>query len=166
MVFKAIFMEGHVPQGGACLSSFVIARKGNSILVGKMKISDVWIEKFLMGPNFAPKYAASNKYLLPARHLILGEHPSETARKIVSDMLLARGSKPKLLGVQSHLSGDTSNPDTCHWDVCFLYQTTLKGKVARPEWFSELDYVPLRSLHPENFTRGHGDVLKEQRLIK
>lgn len=159
-------MEGHVPQGGACLSSFVIARKGNSVLVGKMTKPETWVEKFLMGPEWAPKYAASGKYLLPARHMTLGEHPAETAEKIVNEMLLAKGSKPRLLGVQSHLSGDTSNPDTCHWDVCFVYGTTLKGKLTQPEWFSELEYVPLRSLHADDFTRGHGDILKEQGLIK
>jgi hypothetical protein len=165
LVFKAIFNENHVPKGGACLSSFVIARKGKSILVGKMAKPEMWVERFLVGPEWAPRYAASCKYLLPAQHLILGEHPSETASKIVGEMLLTKSEKPKLLGVQSHLSGDPADPDSGHWDVCFIYDARIVGKLSKPEWFSELGYVPLKSLKPGDFTRGHGDILAELGLI-
>ncbi len=42
----------------------------------------------------------------------------------------------------------------------------MKNKVGRPEWFSELWFVKPQDLTGDDFTRGHGDVLKEFGLLK
>jgi hypothetical protein len=36
MVKKAMFMPGHVPEGGACVSSFIVAEKEGSLILGKL----------------------------------------------------------------------------------------------------------------------------------
>jgi len=169
---KALFSKDNVPPGGTCLSSFVVVSNGQNILVGKMSRPEIWIERFLVGPTFAPVYAASGKYLLPARHLHWYESPLEAARSILMDQigLDVPESRISLVGVQSHVSGDINDEEEPpHWDICFLYRTQVTKSVAarlrRPEWFSELLFKPLGSLKQSDFTRGHGDILEKAGML-
>jgi len=164
---KSLFSETNVPPGGTCLSSFVVVSNGRGILVGKMARPEIWIERFLVGPKFAPVYVNSGKYILPARHLHWYESPLDAVYSILRDQvgLSAPRGKISLVNVQSHVSGDVSSEkEPPHWDICFLYRTQVSNKQAetlkRPEWFSELAFKSLRSLKQDHFTRGHGDVLK------
>jgi len=164
---KALFSQKNVPPGGTCLSSFVVVSNGRNILVGKMARPEIWVQRFLVGPTFAPVYAGSGKYVLPARHLHWYESPLEAALGVMRDQvgLDIPASKISLVDVQSHVSGDINDEEEPpHWDICFLYRTQVSNKQAetlkRPEWFSELAFKPLRSLKQDHFTRGHGDVLK------
>ena len=165
MVKKAMFMPGHVPEGGACVSSFIIAEKEGRVLVGKMKNPDIWVEKFLVGPNFAPKYAASGKWLLPASHLKFGESPDECARRVLKEQLLAGEQSCTLVGIQSHLSGDPGDVENAHWDLCIIYKALVAEPIRVPDWFSELRYVSAKDLKVCDFTRGHGDILERLGLI-
>ena len=167
-----MFNPQNVPPGGVCLSSFVLVRKGGSILVGKMARPEVWIERFFVGENFAPEYAGSNKYLLPARHLAWYESPLAAAADILQEQLKSRTTKKsiKLLDVQSHLRGDpNSKEQPAHWDICFVYETKLPanfaGQLKQLPWWRDLKFVPLSSLSASDFTRGHGDVLEEAGLL-
>ena len=166
MIKKALFMEGHVPKGGTCISSFLVLKAKGGILVGKMSRPDIWVERFFMGEKFAPQYAASNKWLITASHLKYGERPEDAATRILVEQVGAKKSKLKLLQVQSHLSQDPNDPENAHWDICFVYEGTVKGRIQTPEWFSELRFIKPRSLRSDDFTRGHGDVLKDLGTIK
>jgi len=159
-------MEGHVSKGGTCLSSFLILKGKTGILVGKITKPEVWVQKFLMGEKFAPTYAASNKWLLPASHLKYGEKPEDAAKRILTEQVQLKNARLKLREVQSHLAEDPNDPDAAHWDICFVYEGTVRGKVKTPEWFSELRFVKPKELSSEDFTRGHGDVLKESKIIR
>jgi len=161
-----MFMEGHVPKGGACISVFLVLKGRDGILVGKMTRPEIWIDRFLVGEAFAPKYAASGKWLIPASHLKFGEDPEDAAVRVLVEQVGARKSKLSLLQVQSHLSQDPNDPEAAHWDICLIYGGRPRGKVERPEWFSDLRYVKPKELTSEDFTRGHGDVLKELGVIK
>jgi ADP-ribose pyrophosphatase YjhB (NUDIX family) len=160
MVKKAMFMEGHVPKGGACISSFVVAQKEGKVLVGKMSNPEIWVDRFLVGSAFAPKYAASGKWMLPASHLKFGESPDESAQRILREQLLVEVQDLRLAGIQSHLSGEPADPENAHWDLCIIYNATVPEPSSVPEWFSELRYVPVKNLRPSDFTRGHGDILE------
>jgi ADP-ribose pyrophosphatase YjhB (NUDIX family) len=168
---KALFSETNVTPGGTCLSSFVVVSKGDSILVGKMARPEVWVERFLVGPKFAPKYADSGKYLLPARHLHWYESPVDAARSVLRDQVrIVPKGKLSLVAAQSFVSGDVNDEkEPPHWDLCFVYGVKASAKeaagIARPEWFSELAFKPLSSLKPDDFTRGHGDVLEAAGMI-
>jgi ADP-ribose pyrophosphatase YjhB (NUDIX family) len=166
MIKKAMFMPENVPKGGTCLSSFLVLRGKGGVLVGKMAKPELWIEKFLVGESFAPKYAQSGKYVIPAMHLIYGEKPEDAANRVLVEQVQAKKSKLRLLEVQSHISGNPNDPDAAHWDICFVYGGTIKGKLQCPEWFSELKFVKTRGLTSDDFTRGHGDVLLELGVIK
>jgi len=166
MIKKALFMEGHAPKGGTCLSSFLILKKKDGILVGKMAKPEIWVERFFVGEQFAPAYAASNKWLLPASHLKYGEKPSDAAKRILNEQAGLKNVKLTLREVQSHLAEDPADPESAHWDICFVYEGNMKGKVRQPEWFSELKFVKPKGLKSDDFTRGHGDVLKESGIIR
>ena len=166
MIKKAIFMEGHAPKGGTCLSSFLILKGKSGVLVGKMTKPEVWVEKFFVGEQFAPTYAASNKWMLPASHLKYGEKPSDAAKRILNEQAGLKNVSLKFREVQSHLAEDPNDPEAAHWDVCFVYEGSVKGRVERPEWFSELKFVKPKELKSDDFTRGHGDVLKESKVIR
>ena len=81
MVKKAMFMDGQIPKGGTCISSFIIAEKNGEVLLGKITKPEIWVERFLMGSAFAPKYASSGKWMLPASHLKFGESPDQAGTK-------------------------------------------------------------------------------------
>jgi hypothetical protein len=169
---KALFDEGNVPPGGVCLSSFVLVRNGGRVLVGKMAKPEVWTERFFVGEKFAPGYAASRKYLLPARHLAWYESPLEAAEGVLRDMVKIRVPKGSLslADVQSHVRGDVdSEMEPPHWDICFVYEAKVPDSTVKalrmPAWFSELRFVPFSSLEADDFTRGHGDILQEAQLL-
>jgi hypothetical protein len=170
---KALFDEKNVPPGGVCLSSFVLVRSGNKILVGKMAHPEIWVKKFFVGEKFAPGYASSNKYLLPARHLSWYESPRETANSVLRDQVGIKvpPNKVSLTEVQSHLRGDVdSEEEPPHWDICFVYETEVPSRIVKglktPPWFKDFHFVPFSSLTIVDFTRGHGDILQEAGLIK
>lgn len=158
-------MPGQVPNGGVCVSSFIVAEKEGRVLVGKMKNPDIWVEKFLVGREFAPKYAASGKWLLPASHLKFGESPDECARRIIKEQILAGEMNCTLLGIQSHLSGDPNDVENAHWDLCVVYKASVPEPLQVPDWFSELRYVMAKDLRASDFTRGHGDILEQLGLL-
>jgi len=166
MIKKAMFAEGHVSKGGTCLSAFLVLTGKDGVLAGKMAKPEVWVEKFLVGESFAPKYATSGKWILPASHLKFGEKPEDAAKRILTEQLGLGNVKLTFGEVQSHLSGDPNDPDNAHWDICFVFEGGVKGKVPKPEWFSELTFLKPKDLSVEDFTRGHGDVLKEFGTIR
>jgi ADP-ribose pyrophosphatase YjhB (NUDIX family) len=161
MIKKAVFREGHVPKGGACISAFLVLKGKDGILVGKMTKPEVWVERFFVGENFAPQYASSGKWLLPASHLKYGEKPDVAAKRILNEQVGLGNVKLAFGQVQSHLPQDPNDPESAHWDICFIYQGNVNGEVKRPDWFSELRFVKAKEMTPDDFTRGHGDVLKE-----
>ena len=165
MIKKALFMEGHVPKGGTCISIFLILKEKGGILVGKMAKPEVWVERFYVGEMFASKYASSNKWILPASHLEYGEKPDAAAMRVLTQEIGVEHGRVTLREVQSHLSQDPNDSEAAHWDICFVYEGTLRGKVERPDWFSDLRFVNPKELGSEDFTRGHGDVLKESGII-
>jgi len=165
VIKKALFMEGHVPKGGACISVFLVLKGKGGVLVGKMAKPEVWVEKFFVGEMFAPKYASSNKWVLPASHLEYGEKPDDAAMRVLTQEVGVGHGKLTFREVQSHLSKDPKDPEAAHWDICFVYEGTLKDKVEQPDWFSDLRFLNPKKLSSEDFTRGHGDVLKESGII-
>ncbi len=169
---KALFSEGNVPPGGTCLSSFVILTTGPDVLVGKMARPEVWVERFFVGPKWAPTYHQSKKYMLPASHLMWYESPLEAAERSVKEQTLLPLGKDdlKFLEVQSHLSGDPeSATEPPHWDICFVYEgkvpKSIAKKLKQPEWFDDFGFVKRSKLKPEDFTRGHGDILERARTL-
>ena len=117
MIKKALFREGHVPKGGACISAFLVLTGKGGVLVGKMARPEIWVERFFVGESFAPQYASSGKWILPASHLKYGEKPDDSAKRILNELVGVNDDvKLKFSQVQSHLSQDPNDPESAHWD--------------------------------------------------
>ena len=167
MIKKALFREDHVPKGGTCISTFLVLTGKSGILVGKMTKPEIWVERFFVGENFAPQYASSGKWLLPASHLKYGEKPDDAARRVLTEQIGINDTKLAFSQVQSHLSQDPNDTESAHWDICFIYGGQLRVKqLSKPEWFSELTFQKPKNLRCEDFTRDHGDILTELHIIK
>jgi ADP-ribose pyrophosphatase YjhB (NUDIX family) len=166
LIQKAMFMEGHIPKGETCISVFLVLKGKSGILVGKMAKPEIWVERFLVGDMFARKYAASSKWLIPASYLIFGEDPMDAAMRVLAEQIGLKKTKLTFLQVQSHLAQDPNDPETGHWDICFVYGGEISERFEKPVWFSELQFVNPRELESNDFTRGHGDVLKELGILK
>ena len=167
---KALFTPNDAPSGGTCLSTFLIVSKGKEILVGKMQNPEIWMDRFFVGEKFAPVYASSGKYVLPASHLSWYESPLDAAYRVATEQALLSPEKRnfRLVDAQSHVREDPKDPEGAHWDICFVYDLPFSGgtNLKTPEWFQELRFVDKAQLKPSDFTRGHGDVLEEAGIIK
>jgi ADP-ribose pyrophosphatase YjhB (NUDIX family) len=169
---KALFAVGNVPPGGTCLSTFVIVTSGTDVLVGKMARPDIWTERFFVGKSWVDGYVASGKYVLPASHLAWYESPLDAANRIIKEMTPLRipRKQVQLVEVQSYLSGNPkSQIEPPHWDICFLYEARVPKVATRafktPEWFEDLAFIERKKLSVGDFTRGHGDILRQARAI-
>jgi|TARA_B100001971_G_C18185386_1_gene535269 ADP-ribose pyrophosphatase YjhB (NUDIX family) len=141
------------PEEGMCLSSFLVVRKNDSVLVGKVGNPKYWEKKWFV-PIAAPE-RWKNKWVLPAGHLLYGEHPDKTALRILREMLQQKSGKPKFLQTQSQ-----SQPSG-HWDICFIYATAVKTDIQKPAWFSEMKFQKISQLKRLDWGRGHGDILND-----
>ncbi|MDV3293348.1 MAG: hypothetical protein LYZ70_03665 [Nitrososphaerales archaeon] len=134
---------------------------------------EVWIDRFFVAEKFAPTYAGSDKFLLPARHLAWYESPLGAAESVVRKQLLLAVPKTglRLIDARSHVRGDVNDAENpLHWDLCFVFEGKAPAKFslgrAQPPWFKELGFRALSGLAPDDFTRGHGDVLEMAGLIR
>ncbi|MFQ6011605.1 MAG: NUDIX hydrolase [Nitrososphaerales archaeon] len=153
----AIFGTGqdnrsHTPEKGVCLSSFLIIRKGEDVLLGKVGDAELWKEKWCL-PWIEERWR--DKWVLPASHLLMGEHPNDAANRILREMLGQESLTPTYHSTQSFVG------ETGHWDVCFIYTAQVDREVPKPAWFSELGFLNVKELEKSSFGRGHDEVLKE-----
>ncbi len=165
---KAQFTTENVPPGSVCLSSFVAVTDGRGgILVGRMDRLDIWLERFFVNPSNGPGFLASGKLLLPASHLLWYESPLDAAERILKEIALIDDvpkEQLKLVDAQSHLRPSPKNSSVPHWDICIVYKVdSYHGKLNEPEWFKDFGFK--FNLKPDDFTRGHGDVLEEANLL-
>jgi hypothetical protein len=165
---KAQFTQETVPPGSVCLSSFVAVTDGRGgILAGRMDRLDIWLERFFVSPTNGPSFLASGKLLLPASHLLWYESPLDASERILKELALIDDvpkERLKLVDVQTHLRPSPKDASIPHWDICIVHKLdAYEGKLRQPEWFKDFGFKP--NLKPEDFTRGHGDVLEEAGLL-
>jgi hypothetical protein len=166
---KAQFSLNDVPPGTVCISSFVVVNDGNGrILAGRMDQLDVWLDRFYANPTTAPTFLASGKLLLPASHIVWYESPLDAADRVLKEMALIDDvpkNKITLVDVQSHLRPSAKDQNVPHWDICVLYSVdSYNGKLKQPGWFRDFGFK--KDLKPDDFTRGHGDILKEAGMLR
>jgi len=155
----------NVPVGGVCLSTFIVAKSGDAILLGLPRSGVEWAEQGGERLSGAEELERSNTWILPATHLLLGETPDDASIRIARDFTGLKGI-PEFAMIQSH-----TRPaklwfkhvgNAVHWDLCFVYKLKIRGvpKKLLP-WWKEMrlfDRVELRTL---KIGRGHRDILKE-----
>lgn len=158
----------HIPRAGLCLSTFVIARRGNSILLGRPLASAAWPEKGGFPKHQAEQLEKEGTWLLPATHLLMDETPDDSARRIACEWAGLSG-KTRFVTVQSHLRlrkpgqmGYTMlRKKLNHWDICFIYEMRTKALPKAKPWWSEMRFFSTREILKITLGRGHIDILKE-----
>jgi len=158
----------HTPKAGLCLSVFIVARKGDSILLGRPKAHDAWPEKGGYPKKQAAEIGKENAWLLPATHLLMEEPPDHAARRIAHQWAGLKGT-PRFVMVQSHVRPQThghpgykrSGRQLQHWDICFVYEMRTKQLPKVKAWWAEMRLLPTAKVRKTKLARGHRDVLKK-----
>ena len=149
---------GKIPEGGVCISSFVVLKRRNAILMATVGNVDMWMERFALPPK---KSLWEGKWLLPACHLKYGEHPDKAAERVMEEMLGLKEYSLSSGQVQSHLTKDEEVAGTRHWDICFVYSASSSAQqIPKKPWFQEISFRDLETLRPSEIGRSQADVLK------
>ncbi len=151
-------VSAKTPEEGLCVSSFLIAKDGESVLLGKA---------------FLPE-GARGKWVIPSSHLLYGEHPDDAARRILGEQLKTEAERIFHRGVWSYVGN--------HWDLCFIYEVVLKGEpkpsseeeverfpegyFASSQLLTELRYLQPPEIRIDQLGRGHDYVLQALGILK
>ncbi len=143
-----------IPEGGFCISTFVMLSKIGSpqlVLMGHINKKAPWDHIGALDPERVAKH--SKGWMLPSSALILGESPQEAAERILKEQLGLDDQPLEGPRVFSEVY-DPMN----HWDLEFLY-FGQRSDVPSSEAWSELRFVDLTKTRKEDIARGHEDIL-------
>jgi ADP-ribose pyrophosphatase YjhB (NUDIX family) len=119
----------HVPEAGVCVSAFIIARKGNSILLARPRAVDDWAEKEGFPTWRAKQLEKEKAWLLPATHLLMEEPPDRAAERIAHEWAAIK-AKPQFMMFQSHTRPSivgNQRQRARYWDLCFVGSVNLSA---------------------------------------
>jgi len=143
-----------IPDGGFCISSFVIlTRQGrpNEVLMGRLDVNADW--ERIGGLNKERAELNSKGWMLPSCHLLYGESPQDAAKRILDEQLGMSDQKLQGPVVFSDVSGPKN-----HWDIEFLFAGERAEAKQHTAW-KELRFVDTTRLQQTDFARSHEDVL-------
>ncbi len=143
-----------IPEGGFCLSTFVILSKIGSpqlVLMGHINKKAPWDHIGALDPERVERH--SKGWMLPSSALLLGESPQEAAERILKEQLGLDDQPLEGPRVFSEVYDPMS-----HWDLEFLY-FGQRGHVPSSEAWGELRFVDLTKARKEDIARGHEDIL-------
>ncbi len=143
-----------IPEGGFCLSTFVILSKIGSpqmVLMGHINKKAPWDHIGALDPERVERH--SKGWMLPSSALILGESPQQAAERILKEQLNITDQPLEGPRVFSEVY-DPMN----HWDLEFLY-FGQRTNVPSSEMWTELRFVDLTKTRKEEIARGHEDIL-------
>jgi ADP-ribose pyrophosphatase YjhB (NUDIX family) len=145
------------PPGGFCISVFLIVKKNDSVLVGKISDSETWKERWGLDVGHPERWR--EKWQIPATFLKIGEHPDDGVRRVWVEQLGLSDpsfSLPKILVS----SGPSSvRPGTVHSDLFFVYEKEYDNGIVQLPHFSGLHFESMSELKKLQFGRGHDEVL-------
>lgn len=153
----------HKLEASLCLSAFVIAQRGEAILLGRPHAHEAWPKKGGYPKWQAAELEKEGAWLLPATHLMVEEPPDRAAKRIANEWAGLKGT-PKLVMVQSHLRPLrlwNRKLKGNHWDICFVYELLPKSAPQAKPWWAETRFVSPSETRKMNLGRGHRDILEE-----
>lgn len=151
-----------VPEGGLCLSAFLlITERGHAdrVLMGHLNPAAPWDH---IGALDASRTAVHSKgWMLPSSHLLVNEAPDAAARRIAAEQL----ERPDLTFSDAKVVSEVYTPRRFpdlvkHWDLEFLFRGEWPGGPA-PEaaaW-TDLRFVDTTTMPKSAMARSHEDVL-------
>ena len=145
---------GEIPEGGLCLSVFLIISEigsSNHVLMGRLNTDAPWDRIGALDPDRVERH--SKGWMLPSSHLILGEGPKEAAERILKEQLgLANQAVNGPL-----LFSDVYGPKN-HWDLEFIFLGERDVAPLHQAW-RELKFIDLTTTRKEEIARSHEDIL-------
>ncbi len=150
-----------IPEGGICLSSFlVLTEEGHPghVLMGHLDPSAPWDH---IGALDAPRVQANRKgWMLPSSHLVLGESPQEAARRIAREQLDLQRLALSDATVVSETYPSSRSPQLVHWDLEFIFRGELAaGAVPKASAWTDLRFVDVAHTTKAEIARSHEDIL-------
>ncbi len=151
-----------VPEGGLCLSAFlVLSEHGHPdhVLMGHLDPSAPW--DHIGALDASRTQVHSQGWMLPASHLLLHESPDEAARRIAAEQLERRDlalSEPRIV---SEVYTPKRFPDVVrHWDLEFIFRGEWpSGVTPRAAAWTDLRFVDVPATPKSAMARSHEDVL-------
>ena len=143
-----------IPEGGMCLSSFVIlSQRGrpHHIVMGKVNTKAPWDHFAALDPERAEK--ASRGWMLPSSHLLLFESPQEAAQRILREQLSINDQELSKPFTFSEAYGPNN-----HWDFHFVFRGERDAIEPTDAW-TELKFLDVTKIKREEIVRAQDDIL-------
>lgn len=154
------FRMNEIPDGGLCLSAFLVISRPNSqeILMGHLNPAAPWDH---IGALDQSRIEAHSKgWMLPSSHLVVNESPQDAARRIIREQLNESSIALSNPIVVSDVYTPKRFPNLPnHWDIEFIFKgecTTLPSSSA----WSELRYIQTNQISRQDMARSHEDIVK------
>lgn len=150
-----------VPEGGLCLSAFLLVSEHGHpgrVLMGHLNPEAPWDH---IGALDASRTAAHSKgWMLPSSHLILNEAPDAAAQRIAREQLERTDLLFSEAKVVSEVYTPRRFPDIVrHWDLEFLFCGEWPGGAPKASAWTELRFVDLTATPKADMARSHEDIL-------
>jgi ADP-ribose pyrophosphatase YjhB (NUDIX family) len=143
-----------MPEGGMCISAFLIVSKRNepdNILMGKINEDANWDHIGALDAKRVQRHRGG--WMLPSSHLMLFETPEGAARRILREQLHVRDMK--ITGPLTFV--DTSGNEN-HWDIGFIFLAE-GDNVPKSDAWRELRFVKTKELDRDDVVRSQVEVL-------
>jgi len=144
-----------IPNGGLCLSTFIILSKPNNprmVPMGHINENAQWDHIGALDKERIKRH--SKRWMLPSSHLLLGEDPRSAATRILKEQLGLRKQRVEGPQVFSEVYGPLK-----HWDLEFVY-LGARRTLPRSNAWRELRFVDLKHTKTEEIARFHEDILR------
>lgn len=155
------FRMREIPEGGMCISSFVILSKegeSDAILLGKLDPTAPWDHIGALDGERAARHAKG--WMIPSSHLMIRESPQDAARRVLREQLNLPDIELRDPKVVSEVS-QTTPGGSDHWDLEFIFTGHVRPEtIGKPDAWSELRFVKIPSTRKSEISRRHEDVLE------
>lgn len=152
-----------MPDAGFCASSFVLVHHGRKVLAGIPQDHRKWREQWQ--PNISTyrpqdQEAEFQSWRLPAAFLFEGEHPDDTARRVMKDQIRLAPRKLERPAIYAFYDRSNWYPGRRHYDLCFVYEVHNSGPREVPAWWERLEFVEPAFLRKQELGSAMSDLLK------
>lgn len=159
------FQMSSIPDGGMCLSAFVVVWKDDihNVLLGKVNKDYDWIKLGALNSDSTSRI--SSRWMLPSSHLILFENPRDAAKRVLKEQLGLDDLETQGPKVFSEVYDAPKYEIKNHWDVEFVFTKHVDHleEIRHPAW-SDLKFVDVRKMQDNEFARNHQDILAQAGL--
>jgi len=165
----ASFGMAEVPEGGLCLSTFLVisdVENPNSALMGHLNSEAPWDH---LGALDSRRIEVHSKgWMLPSSHLIVYESPQDAAKRILREQLGISAKDlhgPQVVSETYALKRFPNLPR--HWDIEFIFRGELSREniPAKTNAWIDLNFVDLNVVKRSEIARSHEDILESSGLV-